>query len=70
MFNDWKEVIEADTENKLKVSSHLLWDVKISGLTPAKWQAMRFFVVQRVIERGDESDFYAIFKLYGGFDGV
>ena len=27
-------------------------------------------VVQRVIERGNESDFYAIFKLYGGLKGV
>jgi hypothetical protein len=31
---------------------------------------MKMFVVQRVIERGSENDYYAIFKLYGGPEGV
>jgi len=31
---------------------------------------MKVFVVERVIERGAENDFYAIFKLYGGPKGV
>jgi hypothetical protein len=31
---------------------------------------MKRLVVQRVIERGTMEDFYAIFKLYGGIEGV
>ncbi|MDR2469083.1 MAG: hypothetical protein LBD27_01200 [Tannerella sp.] len=31
---------------------------------------MKLLVVERVIELGNESDFYAIFKLYGGPKGV
>jgi hypothetical protein len=31
---------------------------------------MKLFVVQRVIERGNENDWYALFKLYGGTKGV
>ena len=34
------------------------------------WQKMKLLVVQRVIKLGKENDYYAIFKLYGGPDGV
>jgi hypothetical protein len=63
MFQDWKE----KTKDNPQVSMHLLWDVDESQID---WQAMRTFIVQRVIERGWKNDFYAIFLLYGGFEGV
>jgi hypothetical protein len=31
---------------------------------------MKLFVVERVVRLGEESDWYAIFKLYGGLEGV
>jgi len=63
MFQDWKEQIK----NNPQVSPHLLWDVDKSKID---WEAMKVFIVERVIERGDENDFYAIFQLYGGLEGV
>lgn len=66
MFQDWKKRIKEDPQ----VSPHLLWDVDVSKMTAKDWQDMRLLVVQRVIERGSENDFYAIFKLYGGPKGV
>ena len=66
MFNDWKERIKDNP----KVSEWLLWDVDVSKMTDENWQEMRLFVTQRVVELGKENDFYAIFKLYGGPEGV
>jgi len=63
MFQDWKERIK----NNPQVSPHLLWDVDNSKID---WEAMKVFIVERVIERGDENDFYAIFRMYGGPEGV
>ena len=66
MFNDWKERIKDNP----KVSEWLLWDVDVSKMTDENWQEMRLLVTQRVVELGKENDFYAIFKLYGGPEGV
>jgi hypothetical protein len=66
MFQDWKSKIK----NNPQVAKHLLWDVNTSNLSDEDWYDMRKLVVQRVIEQGDENDFYAIFKLYGGPKGV
>jgi len=66
MFNDWKERIKDNPQ----VFKGLLWDVNTSKMTDEDWQKMRLLVVQRVIERGKENDYYAIFKLYGGPKGV
>ena len=63
MFQDWKERVKDNPQ----ISPHLLWDVDQSKLN---WDKMKVFIVERVIERGDENDFYAIFKLYGGPKGV
>jgi len=63
MFQDWKTKIKDNPQ----VSLHLLWDVDKSKID---WDKMKNFVVQRVIERGDVDDFYAIFRLYGGPEGV
>ena len=63
MFQDWKEHIKDNPQ----VSPHLFWDVDKSKIN---WDTMKVFIVERVIERGDENDFYAIMLLYGGPDGV
>jgi len=63
MFQDWKIKIKDNPQ----VSPHLLWDVDKSKID---WEKMKVFVVERVIERGDENDYYAIFLLYGGPEGV
>jgi len=66
MFQDWKERIKENPQ----VFKGLLWDVNTSNMTDQDWQDMKLLVVQRVIELGDENDYYAIFKLYGGPNGV
>ena len=66
MFNDWKERIKDNPQ----VFKGLLWDVNTSNMTDDDWQRMKLLVVQRVIELGEENDYYAIFKLYGGPEGV
>ena len=63
MFQDWKTRIKDNPQ----ISPHLLWDVDKSRID---WDEMKVFIVQRVIERGDKDDFYAIFNLYGGPEGV
>lgn len=40
----------------------LLWEYNLDQFN---WDNMRILVVQRVIERGRMSDFYAILNLYG-----
>ena len=50
-----------------QINKALLWDYDLSSLDFA---AMRRVIVQRVIERGREEDFLAIFNLYGGIEGV
>lgn len=34
------------------------------------WHESRGFVMQRIVERGKMSDFYAAFRLYGGIEKV
>jgi hypothetical protein len=63
MFQDWRKKIKDNPQ----ISTHLLWDVDSKEID---WEAMKKFVVQRVIERGGMDDFYALFRLYGGFDAV
>jgi len=50
-----------------QINNVLLWDY---DLTSFDWTAMRKIVVQRVIERGREEDYLAIFSLYGGIESV
>lgn len=49
------------------INSALLWEYDMSSFD---WQKSKTLVVQRVIERGDFSDFYGAFDIYGGFMGV
>lgn len=63
MWSDWKEQIK----HHPKVKASLLWEYDLSDFD---WQYMRALVVERVIQRGWDEDYYAIFALYGGLDGV
>ncbi|MCL2878256.1 MAG: hypothetical protein FWF13_05700 [Acidobacteria bacterium] len=63
MFQDWKSKIKDNPQ----ISPHLLWDIDKSKID---FDKMKKFIVQRVIERGDVDDFYAMFQLYGGPEGV
>jgi hypothetical protein len=63
MFRDWKTKIKENPQ----VSPHLLWDIDKSKID---YEKMKVFIVERVIERGNENDFYTIFHLYGGPEGV
>ena len=63
MWSDWKEQIK----HQPKVRKSLLWEYDLSAFD---WQYMRALVVERVVERGWDNDYYALFDLYGGIDGV
>ena len=63
MWSDWKEQIERCP----KIRQGLLWEYDLKDFD---WQYMRALVVERVIERGWDEDYYALFALYGGVDGV
>jgi len=63
MWSDWKEQIKRNPQ----IKQSLLWEY---DLTNFDWQYMRALVVERVIERGWDEDYYAIFALYGGMEGV
>ncbi len=63
MWSDWKEQIERHPQ----IRQSLLWEYDLNGFD---WQYMRSLVVERVIERGRDEDYYALFALYGGFEGV
>ncbi len=63
MWSDWKEQIKRAP----KVRPSLLWEYDLSAFD---WQYMRALVVERVVERGWDEDYYALFALYGGMEGV
>ena len=66
MFNDWKERIKDNPQ----VFKGLLWDVNTSNMSDEALKKMKLLVVQRVIQYGRENDYYAIFRLFGGPEGV
>lgn len=63
IFDDW------NTHKKETLSKTLFWDYDM--LSP-DWntERMKNVIVQRVLETGVESDYYAIFQLYGGQGAV
>jgi len=63
MFEDWKE------HPKEQVDPTLLWEYDLKS-EEWDWNVMAPRVVERVIERGQERDYYAILQLYGGFGNV
>ena len=65
MFFD--NIIKNNRAIQPQINKALLWDYDLSSFD---WTAMRRTVVQRVIERGREEDYLAIFSLYGGVEGV
>lgn len=54
--------------NNAKIDKRLLWEFNVDD--DFEWQNMKHLVVQRVIEQGKKEDFYALFNLYGGIEGV
>ena len=65
MFFDF--IIKNNPTTHPQISKTLLWDYDLSSFD---WTAMRRTVVQRVIERGREEDYLALFSMYGGIEGV
>ena len=63
MFQDWQ------THKPETIRCELLWEYDLSSLG-WDWHRMKNVVVRRVFEQGLESDYYAMFQLYGGFEGV
>ena len=65
MFLDY--IIKNNSVADPQINKALLWEYDLSSFD---WTAMRRTVVQRVIERGQIEDYLAIFRLYGGIEGV
>lgn len=63
MWSNWKK----EEGKNGAIPSQLLWDVDMARFD---WHKGRALVAQRVAERGDLDDFYAMFSLYGGVDEV
>jgi hypothetical protein len=55
-FDNYKKHSDA------QIRASLLWEY---NLTHFDWNAMQHIVLQRVIERGRITDFYAVLNLYG-----
>jgi hypothetical protein len=61
IFDDWEE-----KSVNLNVPKSLLWDVDLENVD---WHGgIRKLLVERVLERGEKEDFYAVIGLYGGLD--
>jgi len=54
LFDDWKD------KSPLKISSTLLWDYDLSTFD---WEKGKLIVVQRIVERGWDNDFYAAIEI-------
>lgn len=63
MFDDYKSY------PKQRVSPVILWEYDLKS-PQWNWEDMKVRVVQRVIQYGKDSDYYAILQMYGGFEGV
>ena len=62
-FDDWQEHPTAS------FSRALFWEYDLAS-PDWDWHKMRKLVVARVIERGREADYHALFRLYGGPEAV
>jgi len=63
MWTNWEEKIDTHAT----ISPHLLWDMNLEKFD---WQKNKLIVVERVIEGGMPEDFYTLFRMYGGVEGV
>lgn len=62
-FDDWQ------THKKETISKTILWEYNTES-PDWNWNKMSKIVVQRVLEYGLPSDYYAMFQLYGGRKNV
>jgi len=63
MWSDWKE----KKHFSYTIPKRLLWDMDLQRFDLHKGRAL---VAERVAERGNLEDFYAMFSLYGGVKKV
>ena len=63
MWTNWEDKIDADA----KIPPYLLWDMDLENFD---WEKGKNIVVERVIERGSPKDYYTLFQMYGGVEGV
>jgi len=63
MWTNWKEKIDPNST----IPARLLWDMNLGEFDFEKGKNI---VVQRVIERGMPADYYTLFRMYGGVEGV
>ena len=61
-FNEFKKYENA------KLNINLLWEYKVDN--DFDYNSIKRLVVQRVIQLGSKEDYYAIFNMYGGIEGV
>ena len=61
-FNEFEKYEDA------KLNKNLLWEYKVDN--DFDYNSIKRLVVQRVIQLGGKEDYYAIFKMYGGIEGV
>jgi hypothetical protein len=62
-FDGWEATAKANPA----LRKELFWEYDLSTFD---YHRLKGIVVERVIERGREEDFHAIFKLYGGTEKV
>lgn len=58
---------EYKSHPKARISSELLWEYDLDQFD---WCEMRDVVVERVVELGTKEDWWAVYNLYGGKQGV
>ena len=63
MWTNWEEKADPNAT----IPRHLLWDVNLKEFD---WEKGKSIVVQRVIEYGNPEDYYTLFRMYGGIEGV
>jgi hypothetical protein len=63
MWSDWKE----KKQLSYNIPNRLLWDMDLQRFDLQKGRAL---IAERVAERGNLEDFYAMFSLYGGIKKV
>jgi len=63
MWTNWEEKADPNAT----IPQQLLWDVNLKDFD---WKKGRSIVVQRVIEYGNPEDYYTLFRMYGGVEGV
>jgi len=63
MWSDWKE----KSRLSYNIPKRLLWDMDVQRFDLQKGRAL---IAERIAERGNLEDFYAMFSLYGGVKKV